>query len=107
MYQEPPTINKIINCIGSLNVNKAVGHDNIPAYFLKTAAPTLAPYLRFFLISSLLMESVPTYVKLPKLFQFIRREKRITQTFQTNMNFKLFLKNIGRNNTSPHFPFFK
>ena len=28
------------------NLNKAVGYDNIPAYFLKIAAPTLAPYLR-------------------------------------------------------------
>ena len=48
MYLEPPTTNEIINCIGSLNVNKAVDHDNIPAYFLKIAAPTLAPYLRSF-----------------------------------------------------------
>ena len=40
MYLKPPTTNEIINCIGSLNVNKAVGHDNIPAYFLKIAAPT-------------------------------------------------------------------
>ena len=48
MYLEPLTTNKIINCIGFLNVNKAVGHDNIPAYFLKIAAPTLAPYLRSF-----------------------------------------------------------
>ena len=31
MYLEPPTTNEIINCIGSLNVNKTVGHDNIPA----------------------------------------------------------------------------
>ena len=45
MYLEPPTTNEIINCIGSLNVNKADGHDSFPAYFLKIAAPTLAPYL--------------------------------------------------------------
>ena len=80
MNLEPPTINEVINCSGSLNVNKAVGHDNIPAYFLKIVAPTLASHLRFFLISSLLMKSFPTFVKLPKLFQFIRREKRKTQT---------------------------
>ena len=48
MYLEPPTTNEIINCIGSLEVNKAVGHDNISAYFLKIAAPILASYLRSF-----------------------------------------------------------
>ena len=80
MYLEPPTTNEIINCIGSLNVNKAVGHDNIPAYFLKIAAPTLAPYLKPFLISSLVTESFPTFVKLPTLFPLIKREKMITQT---------------------------
>ena len=40
MYLEQPTSNEIINCFGSLNVKKAVGHYNIPAYFLKIAAPT-------------------------------------------------------------------
>ena len=83
MYLEPPTINEIINCIGSLNVNKAVGHDNIPA---KIAGPILAPYLGFFLISPLLMESFLTFVKLPKLFPFIR-EKRITQTISNLYKF--------------------
>ena len=81
-YLESSTTYEVINCIDSFNVNKAVGHDNIPAYFLKIAAPTLAPYLRFVLISSLLMESFPTLVKLPKLFPFIKREKRITNNFR-------------------------
>ena len=45
MFLEPPSINEIINCINSLNVNKAVGHDNIPAYFLRVASIILAPYL--------------------------------------------------------------
>ena len=80
MYLEPTTINEIIDCIGSLNVNKTVGHDIIPAYFSKIAAPILASYQVFFLISSLLMESFPSFVKLPKLFPFISRKKRITQT---------------------------
>ena len=87
MYLEPPTTNEIVNCIGSLNVNKAVDHDNIPAYVLKIAAPTLAPNLRFFLISSLLMESFLTIVKLPKLFPFIKKEKRIIQTISDPYQF--------------------
>ena len=47
IFFEPPTVNEIIACIGSLNTNKAVGYDNIPAYFLKVAAPIIAPYLCF------------------------------------------------------------
>ena len=30
-------------------MNKAVGHDNIPAYFLRIAAPNVAPYLQCFI----------------------------------------------------------
>ena len=30
-------------------MNKAVGHDNIPAYFLRIAAPNIAPYLQCFI----------------------------------------------------------
>ena len=48
MYPKPSTKNEIINCIGSLNENKAVGHDNVSAYFLKIAASILATYLSFF-----------------------------------------------------------
>ena len=33
IFFEPPTVNEIIACIGSLNANNAVGYDNIPAYF--------------------------------------------------------------------------
>ena len=45
IYLQAPTINEILNVITSLNINKAVGHDNIPACFLKTAALVIAPYL--------------------------------------------------------------
>ena len=39
---------KLSTALVLFNVNKAGGHDNIPAYFLKTAVPTLAPCLRSF-----------------------------------------------------------
>ena len=45
MYLESANINEIVNTILSLNVNKAVGHDKIPAYFLKIAPFTIAPFL--------------------------------------------------------------
>ena len=45
IYFQPPSINEIVNSIVSLNVNKAVGHNNIPRFFLKTFVYTIAPYL--------------------------------------------------------------
>ena len=44
-----PTCDEIVNTIHSLNLNKAVSHDNIPAYFLRIAAPNVTPYLQHFI----------------------------------------------------------
>ena len=45
MYREPANINEIVHIILSLNGNKTVGYDQIPAYFLKIAPFTIAPLL--------------------------------------------------------------
>ena len=45
MFLEPANITEIVNIILSLNVNKAVGHDNISAYYLKIAPFSIAPFL--------------------------------------------------------------
>ena len=76
MYLEPPTTNEIINCIGSLNVNKAVGHDNIPAYFLKIPALTLAPYLRSFFDFVFTLEIFPDICKIAKLVPIHKKGER-------------------------------
>ena len=47
IYLEPPTTNKIVNQIISLT-NKAVGHQNIQPFFLKSARLVVAPYLKLF-----------------------------------------------------------
>ena len=47
-FFEPPTVNEIVELICSLNVNKAVGHDNISAFFLKIAPFVIANYLCVF-----------------------------------------------------------
>ena len=44
MYLEAANITEIVNTIFSLNLNKAVGHDKIPAYFLKITSFLLAPF---------------------------------------------------------------
>ena len=48
IYLEPPNTSEIANALLTLSVNKAVGYDNIPAFFLKVA-PVLAPYLFYLL----------------------------------------------------------
>ena len=45
MYLETVIVNEIVNTIFSINVSKAVGHDKIPAYFLKIAPLKLTPFL--------------------------------------------------------------
>ena len=45
MYLEAVIVTKIVNTIFSLNVNKALGHDKIPAYFLKITPFVLASFL--------------------------------------------------------------
>ena len=42
---DPPRINEVINLINSLNLSKAVGHDNIAPYFFHVASNILAPAL--------------------------------------------------------------
>ena len=40
--------NEILDLILSLNDNKALGHDNIPAYFLKVSRYVITPHLKIF-----------------------------------------------------------
>ena len=45
IFLEPPNLYEITDHLRNLNVNKAMGHDNLPAYFLKIALNVIAPYL--------------------------------------------------------------
>ena len=44
MFLKAPNLYEIIDSL-TLSVNKAVGQDNIPAFFIKTANLEVAPYL--------------------------------------------------------------
>ena len=44
-----PNLSEIINAIQALSLNKSIGHDNIPPYYLCIASSTLAPYLQIFI----------------------------------------------------------
>ena len=48
IYFDYPRINEVISLINSLNLSKAVGHDNITPYFLRAASNILTPALGYF-----------------------------------------------------------
>ena len=48
IYLKPPELNENIKSIHSLNVNKAFGHDTIPAFSLKNCHYNSKPYLQYF-----------------------------------------------------------
>ena len=66
-FIEPPTVNEIVELICSLNVNKAVGHDNIPPFFLKTAPFVIANYLCVFVKFSFENGIFPDACKIAKI----------------------------------------
>ena len=66
-FLEPPTVNEIVELICSLNVNKAVGHDNIPPFFLKTAPFVIANYLCVFVKFSFENGIFPDACKIAKI----------------------------------------
>ena len=75
-FFEPPTVNEIIACIGSLNTNKTVGYDSIPAYFLKVATPIIAPYLCFMIDYAFLNGIFPDNCKIAKVIPIHKKGKK-------------------------------
>ena len=49
IYLNIPNITEIFNAIYSLKNNKAVGHDDIPAFFLQITSSVIIPYLQVFI----------------------------------------------------------
>ena len=66
-FLEPPTVNEIVELICSFNVNKAVGHGNIPPFFLKTAPFVIANYLCVFVKFSFENGIFPDACKIAKI----------------------------------------
>ena len=49
IYLDVPNLSEIINAIQALSLNKSIGHDNIPPYYLRIASCFPAPYLQIFI----------------------------------------------------------
>ena len=83
IYLEPPTSNEILNLILSLNDNKALRHDNIPAYFLKVSRYVITPHLKYFTNFIFNNGMFPSNCKIAKVVQFLkkylqRRDKQLS-----------------------------
>ena len=67
IFLKSPSTTEISNVILSLNTNKAVGHDDISAYFLKVASTIIAPYLQCFFEFSFINGIFPKNCSLAKI----------------------------------------
>ena len=72
MFLEPANITEIVNIILSLNVNKALGHDNIPAYYLKIAPFSIAPFLLILINYAFINGIFPNNSKISKVVQIYK-----------------------------------
>ena len=68
IYLEAPNLSEIANSIQSLNVNKALRHDNIPPYFLIIASHVKAPYLQVFMDFSFNNGISPNNCEIAKIY---------------------------------------
>ena len=93
MFLEAPNLYEILDSLKSLSVNKAVGQDNIPAFFMKTANLVIAPYLLILYDYAFSSGIFPDILKIAKLSRFIKMVTRMIQTTTVPfLFFPLFLK---------------
>ena len=94
IYLKPPQLNKIINSIHSLNVNKSIGHDNIPAFPLKIIATTIAPYVLCFFDFSFSRRIFPENGTLAKVIPIHKKGNKIDPNNYRPISFMTRLSKI-------------
>ena len=93
LYLNTPSVSEIINAIYSLNVSKAVGHDNIPVFFMHIAATIISPYLQYFIDFFFKSGILPESCTLAKGSHFIKRGINLTPiTTNQFQSWPVFLK---------------
>lgn len=76
LYLEPARVNEVINLINSINVNKSVGHDNIPPYFLRIASFIIAPVLCYYINNAFQYGIFPSTCKIAKVVPIFKSGKK-------------------------------
>ena len=67
IFIELPRFNEVFNLINSLSLQKSVGHDNIPPYFLKAVSSIIAPALCYFFDNAFLFGIFPQSCRIAKV----------------------------------------
>ena len=78
IFLDSPSLSEIVKSIQSLNMNKALGHDNILHYFLKQLVILLLLFYRRLLIFLFRMEYFPTIAKPRKFSPCTKKATLIT-----------------------------
>ena len=76
IYLDVPNLSEIINAIQALRLNKSIGHDNIPPYYLHIASSILAPYLQIFINFCFTKGVFPETCTIAKIVPIFKKEER-------------------------------
>ena len=79
LYLNPPPYAEVYKILNSLNIKTSTGPDDIPPYFIKTAASVLTPYLVFFISISFKLGIFPTCLKTAKVIPVYKKDP-VTKT---------------------------
>ena len=108
IYLKAPELNEIINSIHSLNVNKSIGHDNIPVFPLQIAATVIAPYLLCFFDFSFNRGIFPENSTLAKVIPIHKKgNENDSNNYRPNSILTCFSKILERLNYNRFFEFLK
>ena len=72
MFLEPPNISEIVVLMQAVDVNKAVGHDSIPAFFIKVSKFVIAPYLNMLIDFAFFNGTFPDSCKTAKVILLLK-----------------------------------
>ena len=76
IYLDVPNLSEIINAIQALSLNKSIGHDNIPPYYLRIASSILAPYLQIFIDFCFTKSLFPETCTIAKIVPIFKKDER-------------------------------
>ena len=76
VYLNVPNHSEIISTIFSINMNKAVDHDNLHLFFLRIASTAITPYLHSFIEYSFINGVFPDNCTIARIVPLFKNEKR-------------------------------
>ena len=76
IYFDVPNYSEIISTIFSINMKKAVGHDNLHPFFLRTASTVITPYLHSFIEYSFINDVFPDNCTIARIVPLFKNGKR-------------------------------